>query len=77
MSEMFAVVAIASISIRYVLTDKGRMISLHPITDPAVAMRNSPMLRAVYLTLDFAKANGPIGPTAKVADHSRFRAKRN
>ena len=53
------------------------MISLHPITDPAVAMRNSPMMRAVYLSLDYIAATGPIDATAKRADHSRFQAKRN
>ncbi|MFD2580550.1 hypothetical protein ACFSTD_22245 [Novosphingobium colocasiae] len=40
------------------------MAPLHPISDPAVAMRHSPMLRAVCLTLDYVLEKGPIGLTA-------------
>ncbi len=40
------------------------MISLHPITDPAGAVRSSPMLRAVCLTLNYIAEHGPIGLTA-------------
>lgn len=52
------------ISIRRALRDKRRMISLHPIADPAGAMRRSPMLRAVCLTLNYIAEHGPIGLTA-------------
>ena len=43
------------------------MIFLRPITEPALVMRHSPMLRAVCLTLDYVKENGPIGLTATSA----------
>ncbi len=40
------------------------MIPLIPISDSAGAMRHSPVLRAVCLTLDYIHENGPIGLTA-------------
>lgn len=52
------------ISIRFKPIHKTRMIMIHPISDPETAMRHSPMLRAVCLTFDYIKENGPIGLTA-------------
>lgn len=62
--ELGAVPSLAAISIHFELPDKRPMDSLRPITDPYAAMRHSPMLRAVCLTLDYIEENGPIGLTA-------------
>ena len=52
------------ISIHLKPIHKTPMIMLHPISDSETAMRHSPMLRAVCMTFDYIKENGPIGLTA-------------